>query len=152
MLAKITKFMRTSGAEKKIFIEAFMTLGIMRAAILTISFKRLTHSLKLQQNKEQIGLLNQEDTQIARSVAMGIRKAVRRTPWESACLVQSLTAQRMLQKRNIPGIFYLGVGKDETGKETMKAHAWSRCGEEIITGKNGHEKYTVLSVFAWGKK
>ena len=152
MLTKIKKFLRASSAEKRIFLEAFLTLGIIRAAILSISFKRLTNSLKHQQNQMQITLLNQEDIQIARAVGRGIRRAAKRTPWESACLVQSLTAHRMLQKRNIPGVFYLGVGKDVTGKEAMKAHAWSQCGEDIITGESGHEMYTVLSVFAWGKK
>ena len=58
----------------------------------------------------------------------------------------------MLQKRGIPGVFYLGVMKDEEGTEKMKAHAWSKCGENILTGGEGHEKFTVLSVFGWGKK
>lgn len=127
-------------------------LGVMRAAILTISFKRLTSPLKHHQNQAPKILLSQKDMQKARSISKGIRRAAKRTPWESACLVQSLTAHRMLQKRNIPGVFYLGVGKDVTGKEAMKAHAWSQCGEDIITGESGHEMYTVLSVFAWGKK
>ena len=152
MLLIIKKFLSSSDTEKKIFMESYLMLGIMRAAILTISFKRLTSSLKHQKEQTQITPLNHEDMQTALAIGRGIRRSAKRTPWESACLVQSLTAQRMLQKRNIPGVFYLGVGKDETGKEAMKAHAWSQCGEEIITGKNGHEMYTVLSVFSWEKK
>jgi len=31
----------------------------------------------------------------------------------------------------------------------MKAHAWSQCGDSIITGGNGHEDFTILSVFEW---
>jgi hypothetical protein len=58
----------------------------------------------------------------------------------------------MLQKRGIPGVFYLGAMKDEESKEKMKAHAWSQCGDTIITGGGGHEKFTVLSVFGWGKE
>lgn len=152
MLVEVKKYLRLSAKEKRVFWEAYLMLGIMRAAILTISFKRLTRSLKHRQSQEEITPLNYEDMKVAQAVGKGISRAASHTPWESACLVQSLTAQRMLQKRGIPGVFYLGVGKDETGKEILKAHAWSQCGEVIITGGSGHEFFTVMSVFAWGKK
>lgn len=152
MLSEIKKFLRLSTAEKKVFLEAYLTLGLMRAAILTISFERLTRSLKHQQNQNGIIPLNCEEIEVARIIGRGINRAANHTPWESACLVQSLTAQRMLQKRDIPGVFYLGVGKDETGKERMKAHAWSQCGEMIITGGKGHQAFAVVSVFTWGKE
>ena len=78
-------------------------------------------------------------------------RAANNTPWESACLAQSLTAQRMLKRRGIPGVFYLGVMKGENVKENMSAHAWSQCGETIITGHKGYEDYAVVSVFRWGR-
>jgi hypothetical protein len=55
----------------------------------------------------------------------------------------------VLKKRGIPGVFYLGVAKDEEHKEKMKAHAWTQCGDSIITGGRGHEMFTVVSVFGW---
>ena len=124
----------------------------MRAAILTVSFKRLTRSLEHSPNKEEITALNDNQISIAIEVGQAINRASAHTPWESACLAQSLTAQRMLQKRGIPGVFYLGAMKDEEEKSKMKAHAWSQCGDTIITGGSGHEDFTVLSVFGWGKK
>ena len=151
MLHKIKKFTKLSSEEKKLFLEAYVTLGVMRAAILTVSFKRLTRSLEHLPNKEEITTLNDYEISIATSVGQAITRAIAHTPWESACLAQSLTAQRMLQKRGIPGVFYLGVTKDEESEEKMKAHAWSQCGDTIITGGEGHEDFTVLSVFGWGK-
>jgi len=41
--------------------------------------------------------------------------------------------------------------KDEEEKSKMKAHAWSQCGDVIITGGRGYGEFTVLSVFGWGK-
>ena len=76
---------------------------------------------------------------IAKKVGEAITRASAYTPWESACLAQSLTAQKMLQKRGIPGVFYLGAAKDEESEAKMKAHAWSQCGDTIITGGGGHE-------------
>ena len=152
MLRKFRKFGMMSSADKKLFLEAYLTLGIMRAAILTVPFKRLTRSLKHLQNKGELTLLNDKEIEIAIRIGQTITRAANHTPWESACLAQALAAQRMLQKRSIPGVFYLGVIKDERIKEKMTAHAWSQCGDAIITGARGHEAFTVISVFGWGKR
>ncbi|NOR56824.1 MAG: lasso peptide biosynthesis B2 protein [Sulfurovum sp.] len=152
MLYKIKKFTKLSFEEKKLFVEAYVTLGVIRTAILTISFKRLTRSLEHLKNRSEVMPLNDKEMKTALSVGQAIIRASAHTPWESACLAQSLTAQKMLQKRGIPGVFYLGAAKDEESKEKMKAHAWSQCGETIITGGGGHEEFTVLSVFGWGKE
>ena len=152
MIQKFKKFTKLSLDEKKLFIEAYATLGMMRTAILTVSFKRLTRSLEHVAKKKELPTLNEQEMKIAMQVGQAIMRASSYTPWESACLAQSLTAQKMLQKRGIPGVFYLGAVKDEESKEKMKAHAWSQCGDTIITGGRGHEVFTVLSVFGWGKE
>jgi len=149
MIQKFKKFTKLSSEEKKLFFEAYMILGIMRTAILTISFKRLTRSLDHKAKKKELPELSEQEMKIAKRVGESIMRASAYTPWESACLAQSLTAQKMLQKRGIPGVFYLGAMKDEESEEKMKAHAWSQCGDTIITGGGGHEKFTVLSVFGW---
>jgi len=152
MLHKIKKFNKLSSEEKKLFVEAYVTLGMMRTAILTVSFKRLTRSLEHIAKKKELPTLNEQEMKTAQQVGQAIMRASAYTPWESACLAQSLTAQKMLQKRGIPGVFYLGAMKDEESEEKMKAHAWSQCGDTIITGGGGHEAFTVLSVFGWGKE
>jgi hypothetical protein len=149
MIQKYQKFTKLSSEEKKLFMEAYVILGVMRTAILTVSFKRLTRSLEHLAKKKELEKLNEEEMKTAQKVGQAIMRASAYTPWESACLAQSLTAQKMLQKRGIPGVFYLGAAKDEENKEKMKAHAWSQCGDVIITGGRGHEEFTVLSVFGW---
>jgi hypothetical protein len=152
MLQKIQKFLKLKREEKKLFLEAYIMLGLMHAAILTISFKYLTRSLEHHPNEIEVTPLNDKEIQAAISVGQAITRAAAYTPWESACLAQSLTAKNMLQKRGISGVFYLGAAKDEESKENMKAHAWSQCGDTIITGAKGHEAFTVLSVFGWTGK
>jgi len=149
MIQKFKKFTKLSSEEKKLFLEAYVTLGKMRAAILTVSFKRLTRSLEHVAKKKELPKLNEIEMKTAQMVGQAIMRASAYTPWESACLAQSLTAQKMLKKRGIPGVFYLGAMKDEEAKEKMKAHSWSQCGDIIITGGGGHEEFTVLSVFGW---
>ena len=149
---KIKKFFKLSFKEKRLFFEAYFFVGIMRAAILAVSFKRLTRSLEHQKSGLEISPLDYKEIQTALSVGKAIRMASANTPWESTCLAQSLAARRMLQRRDIPGVFYLGVAKNEEGREKMKAHSWSQCGDVIITGGDGYEDFTVLSVFGWAKK
>ena len=145
----IRKFKKLSSEEKKLFFEAYVTLGMMRSAILTVSFKRLTRSLDHGVKKKELTKLDETEMKTANLVGKAIMRASAYTPWESACLAQSLTAQKMLQKRGIPGVFYLGAVKDEESEDKMRAHAWSQCGDVIITGGKGHEMFTVLSVFRW---
>lgn len=152
MLRIIQQFTKLTRKEKKLFLEAYMMLGIMRALILTISFKRLTRSLEHQKSKGEMIPLAKDEIETALSVGQMITRAAAHTPWESACLAQSLTAQRMLQKRGIAGVFYLGVAKDKNVEEKMKAHAWSQCGDVILTGGKEYEAFTVVSVFGWGKE
>ena len=149
MIQKFKKFTKLSSEEKKLFMEAYVTLGMMRSAILTVSFKRLTRSLDHEAKKKELQKLNDQEMKTAQRIGQAIMRASAYTPWESACLAQSLTAKKMLQKRGIPGVFYLGAAKDEENKSKMKAHAWSQCGDTIITGGGGHEAFTVLSVFGW---
>ena len=152
MIQKAKRFFALSPEEKKLFLEAYLMLGFMRAAISTISFKRLTRTLQHSQNYIHPATLTAEQLYTAKLVGKMITQAANNTPWNSACLAQALTVQKMLKKRDIPGVFYLGAKKYKGTKEKMEAHAWSQCGETIITGKRGHEAFTILSVFGWGRK
>jgi hypothetical protein len=149
MLHRIKQFTALDGAEKQLFIEAYITLGLIRFAIITVHFKRLVASLEHRQFHAKAVTLTEKECFIAQNVGRAIIRAASHTPWESACLVQALAAQRMLNKRKVPGRFYLGVAKDESVAESMQAHAWLQCGDAIITGGGGHEEFTVVSVFSW---
>lgn len=153
MIKKFNKFTKLSSAEKQLFIEAFVVLGIMRAAILTVSFKRLTRSLK--HHEAFFCAREMDDKTLERAVIIGrsIERAAAHTPWESACLAKALSARYMLQRRGIAGCFYLGVRKNGMSEaEPMNAHAWSVCGKTVLTGKAGHEDFIPLSTFEWGGK
>jgi hypothetical protein len=154
MRRRLEKFLALPGEEKRLFLEAWVTLGVMRAAILTVSFKRLTRSLDHSLQGRETQFPNEEEKKRAAMIGRAIIRAAAHTPWESACLAQALTARRMLQRRGIPGVFFLGVSKEGSERE-MNAHAWSRCGEISVTGGEGEGRFVVLSVFEWkgnGKK
>jgi len=142
----VGKFWALESAQKRRFIQAYFLLGVMRARVLLTSFKRLSKAL--QHHPEKISDHSLEDAQLEEAIEIGqaVRLAARYTLWDSNCLAQALTAQRMLKQRGIGGMFFLGVKKDQ---QQLEAHAWLQCDEVILTGGAGHEQYTVVSMFSW---
>lgn len=145
LFAKTKKFFLLSWTLKIMVFEALIFTGLVRFAILFIPFNKLAR---------KIGKYNDESTYEASylekvtigNISWAVNVARKRTPWESKCLVQALTAQLMLKKRKISSTVYLGVAKNKEKK--LKAHAWLRCGSEIITGNNEREGFTVVAKFA----
>lgn len=126
--------------DKILFTEAFVLSGIIRFRILNIPFKKIKTKLGTY-NEESVKEVSIEDYKIARKIGNAVINTCSHTPWESLCLVQSMTVQKMLKRRNISSTLYLGVNKDE--KSNMKAHSWIRCGEIFITGGDGSNYATV---------
>ena len=129
------------------FFEAFLLLGVMRAAILLLPFRRITTILGLAQGATS-SMPAVDMTVDPADVGWAIRAAAARTPWESACLAQALTGMVMLSRRGIAATLYLGVARDEIDPEAMSAHAWLRCGDTILTGAGGVERFSAISSFS----
>ncbi len=70
-------------------------------------------------------------------VADKVKRGARRVPWDSKCLVQAMTAQRLLKKYGIQSTLYLGVGRDHEKNGEMIAHAWVRVGKYFVCGGDG---------------
>jgi len=65
------------------------------------------------------------------------------SPWENKCLIKSLAARKMLNRRGMPSQLSLGVLKD-TDSKTI-AHAWIKSGDFEIVEKD--RDYTELYNF-----
>jgi len=142
----LRKFFARSWRERGLFVEAFFLLGVMRTAILLLPFRKIAGMMGLVQGStstESVSSLPVNPSDIGWS----IRAAAKRTHWESACLAQALTGMVMLGRRGINATLYLGVAKDESDPETLNAHAWLRCGDTILTGAGGVERYSAISSF-----
>ena len=143
--------MDSASGKKKLFVHAWFLLGWMRFRILTRPFKKLVSGLRVHQDFGDQEGVPDASMAMAREVGWAVQTASRFTPWQSACLVQVLAAQRLLQKRGVGGSFYLGaVRETEPSEEAgMSAHAWLKCGNEFITGEAGHERFVSLTAFSW---
>lgn len=143
----LRKFSARTWQERRLFIEAFVLLGVMRAAILLLPFRRITRLLGLAQG-DAPALPARGAAADPAMVGWAIQAAAARTHWESACLAQALAGMAMLSRRGIGATLYLGVAREESGAENMAAHAWLRCGDAILTGAAGVERFSAISSFA----
>jgi hypothetical protein len=146
LLKKLRTFLNLSWAEKALVFEALTWLGIMRLAVLTMPFKRVSAWLGMEGSSTPTTPLPPQQAQTALLVARAIRRIQPFTPWDSNCLAQALTARQMLQRRGIPSTTSLGAAIEE--KKGIVAHAWLRCGPWILTGARGHKHYKVVVTFA----
>lgn len=81
-----------------------------------------------------------------RSVAFAFARAGRYVPCLCKCYEQAIAAKMILKGRGIATTMYYGVAKDQAGR--LFAHAWLRCGNYIVTGRNGMERFTVVGMFS----
>lgn len=148
MHRRLQQFLALSFFEKGIFFESILLLAWMRLAKGMVRFERLTRGLKQHNSKDWVSLLPMPVMNEALLISKILNQAANNTPWESACLVRALAARKMLQRRGIPGVLFLGV-KKEAADGAMEAHAWTMAGELLITGGAGHETYQVISLYSW---
>lgn len=142
---RINTFLKMDTRDKLILIEAFILSGIVRAIIFFIPFNRI---------KKYIGTYNSESPEetesscyeMIKKVAWAVALVSNYTPWESKCLVQALTAQKMLKKRHIYSTLYLGVARE--GENKLNAHAWLRSGRVLVTGGYGWSRFKVVAKFS----
>jgi len=153
VLWPLRQFLRLDRERQRLFLEAWWALASVRLALRFTPFKQLVEELTLHRVPVEPPALGPAALAAAGRLGWAVRAAARFTPWRSTCLVQVLAAQRMLQKRLLPGVFYIGAAPGEAagaGKNAgLDAHAWLKCGEACITGEAAHERYTVVSTFSW---
>lgn len=145
MIASFNKFTGISKSEKILFIKAYFYCFISRLIILFIPVKRYSSMLGMQNTESNISI-SAEHERIANLVKIAIWRVNKYAFWKNNCFAQASGAKKILSKFNISSTLYLGVKKDVNNH--LIAHAWLRCGSNIITGKKGYKQFTVVSTFA----
>lgn len=147
LFRKARKFISAPIDMKLMFIEAYYYLACGRIFKL-LPFVKVAHSLGAHMKETPYTSEKEQHHFIMRKVSRAVYTMSRVTWWESQCLVKAYAAMKMLNRRGISSTLYLGSGRDDQGN--MAAHAWLRSGSYLVTGKEGHERYIVVGMFANG--
>lgn len=139
-----SRFLRLPFYLKRSILEAFLFTAVIRFCIVFLPVHKLASRLgtPLLETPDD---LSSEQTITAREISFIVQKISQFTPWSSRCLVQALSTQIMLKRRKIPSTVYLGIAKE--GCNALKAHAWLRCGNTILTGSTEMGGYRQISCF-----
>lgn len=140
LLKKAYRFLKY-GDKKWLTIKIIFYTAIYRFLILTMKAERLEKRIGIRGEQSE-PTETEDNLRKAYWIGKRVCRIADHTPWESKCLVRSLTARKLLNEAKIPSTLYLGVGKED---DKMIAHSWLRCGELYVTGGNGANYATVAT-------
>lgn len=148
----LTRAWSLSAARWRLLMEAVVWLGLLRAATVVLPYRRVASLLRLCQSgpcgrapTSHPGDWPDGLSPQVWAVGWAVRAAAARTPWRSTCLAQSLAGYVILRRRGVPSVVCLGVAKDRA--DGFSAHSWLRCGDYIVTGGRGYQRYTPIASY-----
>ena len=103
---KVKTFICMNNKEKFCIIQTFFYTGFYRAFILFIPFNKLRKRMG-SHKQESSDKVDNDTYRIARRISSRVLFISAKTPWESKCLVQALTAQRLLKNKGISSPSFL---------------------------------------------
>jgi hypothetical protein len=138
---KFLIFVRMSGAQRLLVLEAALVLALARLVMITFPFRRIAPWLA---RAPETG---RRDDALAARVREAVDVAARNAPWNAVCLPRAMAAKAMLARRGCGSSFHLGVYYDGQGK--LIAHAWLEAGGAgaVVVGAEGIPGMTPLARF-----
>jgi hypothetical protein len=130
---------------KLLFFEALQFQFISGLILKLVPFRKIPRLFEMpshfrsseSDHESQISLLKSSEIRHAITISGGL------SPWKNKCLVQSLAARWMLNRRGISSQLSLGVALGPEKK--MIAHAWLKVNDfEIVERRND---YVELYIF-----
>jgi hypothetical protein len=149
---RIGAFVRAPAARKGLALEAAWNL--LRARFLTLR-PATVYSLALGRLVEAdppAGEVFPVGGTEAEEIGHVVAVVARCLPFRTLCLQQAIAVRRMLMRRGIPAMVYLGVARDSKDRVQADlgraAHAWVAVGSRVINGGGVLEKYAIVARFA----
>ena len=94
---------------------------------------------------------NGQDIETATEIGGMVDRVAEVMPFRAVCLQQALASSRMLRRRGVPAIVYLGVNRDPAERTAPKlgkaAHAWVEVGSKVICNDGNLADYAAVARF-----
>lgn len=124
-----------------LFFEAWIFLNLAKLMILFFSFKKIIARIGVSQYETNF---DDQINETVQEIQIAVLRGVKYVFFSSKCYDQALATTFMLKRRGIFSTLYFGLNK-EGGQ--LSAHAWVRCGQFIVSGRRGYEKFTPVAWF-----
>ena len=139
------RFFKLNRNDRHLFVEAAYETLLVRIVTTFCNTRRYVSWLGYSRVETEQTTLETPQREQVLQVKTAIARC-RYLVWARKCLVESIAAKRMLNRRHIPSTLYMGVAKDEKGK--MIAHAWLRSGDIWVSGGRNRHRYTIVGIFS----
>lgn len=144
---KTRSFLRQPRFMQVWFLPVWLLLGLGKAAIFTVSFRRLAPCLGTSAGVAPwVPVLTPDQEGRAWQIGRVVQLAARYTPWNSNCYPQAVAARVLLGLYRIPYALYFGLMRDP-GTGEFRAHAWVAAGRVRVTGGMSFDQFTVVGCF-----
>ena len=122
-----------------------VSLLILARLFLLVPLQRLTLVLG-QMGAESAHALDLPQIKMAGDIGRAVEIAAARLPGTWSCLAQAVAGKIMLRRRGIASTVYLGVST--ANRDKLRAHAWLRAGDVLVTGEEGINEFHMLTSFS----
>jgi hypothetical protein len=143
----VAKWTRLNWAQRLVLFEAAWNLAAAHVAIRLLPFRWIAPGLGSPGDAPPERPISQAQQIEAKQVGWAIMAQARYFPWDAKCLSQAVAGKWMLHRRGLTSTLYLGVERAHGGEKWLDAHAWLRCGSDVVTGERHHERFKVLAAF-----
>ncbi len=145
---RLRTFGSWTGQRRGLVLEAYALLCLYRFLVFAMPFWFLAPRMGWYMAETLNYSLPASAQAQADAIAWAVRRMSDHTPRESTCLVQALTAQNMLKRRELGSTIYLGLATGENQRADVEAHAWLRCGSVYLTGQEEMEEFHPVACYA----
>ena len=145
-----TRSAQLPGADRRLFVEAWLRLMLTIVALRTIGFRRLMHFTPAESERRPSV---HEETFIMQRIA-SIERAARYQLRPAMCLPRSVVLHQWLRQYGILSQLRLGVAKRD---QQFAAHAWIEVGDNVVYESTAAaSRFTPLvaadgTVSPWGR-
>ncbi len=150
-LRRLRAFLRLPRFERCLLVPTWLLLGLARAAVRCLGFRRIAPWLGLPvAEPPALPALDERASRRARQLGRTLRLAARHTPWHSNCLAQALAARCLLGVFGVAHVVCFGVARSATSQ--LEAHAWVVAGDLYVTGGAGASRFARTGCFVVGHR
>ncbi len=144
----ILSFLKLNHSDRGTFLQTYVLLTLVRLGLLLLPFERLWKGLiKLGQLSpaavKALQTNSRTEGQIVRQVIWAVNSSARFSPGGAKCLARALTTKVLLDRRQCPSDFKIGVAKNDLGE--LEAHAWIEVHGHVVMGQVSKlDQYTPM--------
>lgn len=130
----ILSFLKLNHSDRSTLLQTYLLLTLVRLGLWLFPFERLWKGLvKLGQLQTSSPAFLKTEAQRVRQVIWAVNLSARFTPIGAKCLARALTTKVLLDRRQCPSEFKIGVAKNELGQ--LDAHAWIEVQNQVVMGQ-----------------